>query len=257
MKRTGKNTMRNYILNTLKKNQLTPNNHAFVQRIFKNGISDYVDRLKQYGFLDFEHALDAGCGFGQWSLALSQLNKEVFSCDADVERVEFLHKIAVENKINNIHTRQAFIDNLPYENESFDAVFCYGVIFLTPWKKSLSELVRVLKPGGKLYVNANGLGWYKHLWYTAHNKTSDYDPQLIAANAWRDTYNYNNGLDIVSPSNLIIEPDQLVKEAENLGLQDIQWDGEGLLGNSSNKEVFFQKEYFGDVGVYEVIGMKK
>lgn len=249
--------MKNYILNTLKKNQLTPNNHAFVQRIFNNGISDYVDRLKQYGFLDFGHVLDAGCGFGQWSLALSQLNKAVYSCDADVERVEFLHKIAVENKINNIHTRQSLIDNLPYDSESFDAVFCYGVIFLTPWKKSLSELVRVLKPGGKLYVNANGLGWYKHLWYTSHNKTDDYDPQLIAASAWRDTYNYNNGLDVEFPCNLIIEPTELMTEAESLGLLNLEWDGEGLLNNPDNINAFFQKQYYGDTGVYEIIGTKK
>lgn len=229
----------------------------FCHRVYEKGLDPYIKRLRQYGFINLEKILDAGCGFGQWSLALAQLNKEVYSCDADVKRVEFLKNISVENKLNHIYSRQACIDNLPYENDSFDAVFCYGVIFLTPWKKSLSELVRVLKPKGKLYVNANGLGWYKHLWYTAHNKTSDYDPQLVAANAWRDTYNYNNGLDFESPINLIIEPNQLIQEAENLGLKDIQWEGEGLLGNPNNKEVFFQKEYFGDVGVYEIIGMKR
>lgn len=229
----------------------------FLERIYDKGLSPYTNRLKQYGFERFEKVLDAGCGFGQWSLSLAQLNTEIHSCDADPKRVEFLKKVAAENGLNHIHPRQAFIDNLPYKNESFDAVFCYGVIFLTPWKKSLSELVRILKPGGKLYVNANGLGWYKHLWYTNHNKTDDYDPQLIAANAWRDTYNYNNGLDVQFPCNLIIEPTEFMIEAEQLGLSNLEWDGEGLLGKPNNKKVFFQKEYLGDLGVYEMIGIKK
>lgn len=245
---------KNYFISAL---NLSQRDLEFLERIYNKGLFPYTHRLKQYGFERFEKVLDAGCGFGQWSLSLAQRNTEIHSCDADHKRVEFLHKIASENKITNIHARQAFIDNLPYDSESFDAVFCYGVIFLTPWKKSLSELVRVLKPGGKLYVNANGLGWYKHLWYTNHNKTDDYDPQLIAANAWRDTYNYNNGLDVEFPSNLIIEPNQLINEAENLGLSNLEWDGEGLLNNPDNINTFFQKQYYGDTGVYEIIGTKK
>jgi hypothetical protein len=39
-------------------------------------------------------------------------------------------------------------------------------------------------------------------------------------------------------------------------LTNIKCDGEGLLGNAENKNTFFQKEYYGDIGVYEVIGVK-
>ncbi len=235
---------------------LSQNDKDFLKRIFNKGVSPYVNRIKQYGFVNKEKILDAGCGFGQWSIAMSQLNDEVYSCDASQERVTFLKELSLKENISNINVQHGFIDRLPFEDNFFDAVFSYGVIFLTPWKKSLAELIRVLKPGGALYVNANGFGWYKHLWYTAHNKTDDYNPQLLAANSWKNTYNYNNGLDVSFPCDLIIEPEQLVKEAEKLGLQDIKWDGEGLLGNPNNKDVFFQKEYLGDVGIYEVIGVK-
>ncbi len=235
---------------------LSQNDKDFLKRIFNKGVSPYVNRIKQYGFVNKEKILDAGCGFGQWSLSLAQLNNEVFACDADDKRVEFIKNTALENSIDNIRVQQGFIDNLPYENEFFDAVFCYGVIFLTPWKKSLAELVRVLKKGGTLYVNANGLGWYKHLWYTAHNQTEDYDPQLIAANAWKNTHSYNKNDEAPFPCDIIIEPNQLKNEAEKLGLTNIKCDGDGLLGNPENKNTFFQKEYFGDVGVYELIGVK-
>jgi ubiquinone/menaquinone biosynthesis C-methylase UbiE len=231
--------------------------HLFLQRIYKNGLDPYIDRIRQYDFVNQHKVLDAGCGFGQWSLALTQLNTEVYACDAAEKRIEFLNSIVKENIVNNIRIQQGFIDRLPYENEFFDGVFCYGVIFLTPWKKSLFELLRVLKPGGKLYVNANGLGWYKHLWYTAHNETQDYDPRLIAANSWKNTYSYDKNGEAPFPCDLIIEPDQLQDEAERLGLTNIKWDGEGLLGNPENKNTFFQKEYFGDIGVYELMGVKR
>lgn len=244
--------------NNLSKNRdLSKNDINFLNRVYQNGINSYITRLKQYQFCNFEIVLDAGCGFGQWSLALAQINKKVYSCDADPKRIEFLKEMILEKGMSNIEARLGFIDSLPYNNETFDAVFCYGVIFITPWKKSLIELVRVLKPGGKLYVNANGLGWYKHLWYTEHNKTIDYDPQKVAAEAWLNTYHYQKGEPVDFPTSIIIEPHELITELEKLGLVSIQWDGEGLLGNPGNKNIFFQKEYFGDIGIYEVMANKK
>jgi ubiquinone/menaquinone biosynthesis C-methylase UbiE len=233
------------------------NDSVFIKKIFDKGIEPYTERLLQYGFNEHEKVLDAGCGFGQWSLALSQINKEIYSCDADIKRVNFLKKVSSDNQITNVSVKQALIDNLPYESECFDAVFCYSVIFVTPWKKSLYELIRVLKPGGKLYVNANGFGWYKHLWYSNHNQAPDYSPRKVASEVWLNTYRYNEGLNVDFPQQLIIEPTELIAEMKSLGLENINYDGEGLLGNPKNKGVFFQKEYFGDIGVYEIMGIKK
>ena len=239
------------------KSNLLENDVKFLERIFAKGIAPYMNRLKQYGFQNIDNVLDAGCGFGQWSLALAQMNNRIYSCDSDHKRIEMLKAISSGNEINNIEARIGFIDTLPYKNEQFDAVFCYGVIFITPWRLSIKELVRVLKPGGRIYVNANGLGWYKNLWYTEHNKATDYDPQKLAAETWLNTFNYNRGNKVDFPVNIIIEPSEILKELESLNMKEIQWDGEGLLGNPENKDVFFQKEYLGDVGVYEVMATKK
>ncbi|MDP2192935.1 MAG: hypothetical protein Q8K36_00185, partial [Alphaproteobacteria bacterium] len=119
-----------------------------------------------------------------------------------------------------------------------------------------SELVRILKAGGKIYINTNGLGWYKHLWYSEHNKTEGYDPQKIAAQAWMDTYQYNTSGTVTPGCNIIIEPKDLVNECKKLGISDVQWDGEGLINNPNNTNTFFQKEYYGDIGVYEILGLK-
>ena len=232
------------------------NDAAFANRIYKDGLQHYINRLKQYEFQGYNHVLDAGCGFGQWSLALSTLNEQVSSCDAASNRVQYLSDLINLNNIKNIEPQKAGIDKLPYKNETFDAVFCYEVIFLTPWKTSLRELVRVLKASGKIYVNANGLGWYKNLWYNQPNATTDYNPKEIAAQTLLNTYQYESNQQIDFPASLLIEPEQIVNELKNLGMKNIIWDGEGLIRNPSNPKPFFQKEYLNDIGVYEVIAEK-
>lgn len=232
------------------------NDVAFVDRIYKDGIQPYVERLKQYNFQGYGHVLDAGCGFGQWSLALSTLNEQVSSCDAASDRVQYLSDIINLNNIKNINPREGVINQLPYQSETFDAVFCYAVIFVTPWKTSLSELIRVLKPKGKLYVNVNGFGWYKNLWYNQPNASIDYSPKEVAAHTLLNTYKYETNQDINFPTDLIIEPTQIINELKNLGMEKVDLDGEGLLGNPNNTKTFFQREYLGDVGVYEIIAEK-
>ena len=241
---------------TLNNFKLGPNDYNFVNRVFKNGINTYISRIKQYEFCGKQKVLDAGCGFGQWSLSLAHLNKEVYSCDADQLRVNFSQSMFRELGVENIITKQSVIDCLPYPNDYFNVVFCYGVIFLTSWKKSLYELVRVLKPGGKIYINANGLGWYKFLWYSNYNQVEDYSPRKVAAEAWMNTYKYQTNLPLKFPTQLIIEPEELMKELKALKIKKIKMDGEGLLNNPKNKKVFFKKNYYGDIGVYEVIGEK-
>lgn len=51
---------------------------------------------------------------------------------------------------------QASGEELPFENESFDAVSCLNVIDHTPYPhKMLEEIIRVLKPGGKFFFEVN------------------------------------------------------------------------------------------------------
>jgi ubiquinone/menaquinone biosynthesis C-methylase UbiE len=236
------------------------NDAAFLERVYSKGIDVYIDRLKQYGFCGLSTVLDAGCGFGQWALALSTLNWKVSACDASAIRVEVLTGLATDLGITNVSARRASLDSLPYDYASFDGVFCYGVLFLTRWRESLRELARVVRPGGKLYVNANGVGWYKNLWYNLPNPAADYDPKLVAARAFMNTWKYQNGQVSEDGVDIIIEPEQLEGELKELGFDQIAQAGEGLLLAShpeqAASQAFFKGEYLGDLGVYEVIAAK-
>ena len=235
------------------------NDSLFLHRIFREGLSKYINRLRAIGFTNRENVLDAGCGYGQWSLALAQVNQSLSACDISPLRVDVIGEVAKELSLTNIDTCVCGIDSLPYAASSFDAVFCYGVIFLTPWRKALSELTRVLKPGGTLYVNANGLGWYMFLWQEEHNKAEDYDPKVIAAQTLFDTLRYDREGYYEPGMNFLIEPLHLENELRQLGFTNIQTDHEGCLhldANSPKAKPFFKGEYCGQVGVYEVVAKK-
>src|SRR5579863_2089807 len=87
---------------------------AFVKRIYKDGLARYERRLMQYGFVGLDNVLDAGCGFGQWSLALAGLNRMVEACDESADRIDVVAAMASTLGIGNLNARQASLYKLPY-----------------------------------------------------------------------------------------------------------------------------------------------
>lgn len=122
----------------------------------------YKRRLKSIGFVGKENILDAGCGMGQWSIALSELNGKVFGLDISKFRVKIAKTLAATNGVDAKFC-VGKLENLPFSDSFFDAIFCYGVFMFTDMPKTIKEFIRVIKPGGIIYLNANSWGWYLHL----------------------------------------------------------------------------------------------
>lgn len=233
------------------------NSVAFLRRIYGGGLTKYRKRLEQYGFSGLGTVLDAGCGFGQWSLALSELNAKVSSIDAAPERLLFLRQLLSLHEKANIDARFGHLERLPYPDRSFDGVLCYGVLLVTRWRESLKEMARVLKPGGLFYANANGIGWYKHIWYTEYNKVENYDPQKHAAKVLYNTWVYKSGGNPEPGLDVLIEPEDLAAALKEAGFVDVKSGPEGTLGEASiGPGPFFSATYRGDTGVHEVLARR-
>jgi len=229
-------------------------------RVYNTPLEVYRDRLTAIGFVKMQHVLDAGCGFGQWSLALSDLNNRVSACDVSAERLQIAERISSKIEISNVHFEKAKLHTLPYDNDSFDGIFCYSVLQLTPWRGVITELARVLRPGGKLYLTANGLGWYLHTWKQEPNKNGDYDPRLRTALTFANTVRYERGDDRIDPGgDVLIEQNNLVDTLGRTGFEVDRTGAEGTINlcNSVNITPFFQGEYEGHPGVYEILAHKK
>jgi len=162
----------------------------FFKRIWNSDLDKYKKRLQAIGFQNQARVLDAGFGNAQWTLCLAEMNKHVEGIEYTESRVKVGQILKQELAMHNINLAQGSIDSMPYEDNSFDAIFCYGVIFLTDYRKSLSELYRVLKKGGKLYFTANSLGWYIMCIIEEHNKSANYDPRQMAIETIEHSFNY-------------------------------------------------------------------
>ncbi|NIJ19302.1 SAM-dependent methyltransferase [Sphingomonas naasensis] len=98
-----------------------------------------------------KRVLEAGSGAGRFTEILLKHGALVYSFD---------YSSAVEANFENngSHDRltlfQADIRHIPFANDTFDAVVCLGVLQHTPSTlASLTELTRVLKPGGQLVTD--------------------------------------------------------------------------------------------------------
>lgn len=93
--------------------------------------------------------LDAGCGNGRLSFILTKFGAEVIAIDIS-SSVENAFKAYKHNKL---HYVQGDLMQIPFDNSSFDYVWCVGVLHHTPDpKKSFDSVALLVKKGGKLYV---------------------------------------------------------------------------------------------------------
>jgi len=103
-----------------------------------------------------EAVLDIGCGVGADTLIAADMvgpeGKVV-----GIDMIPAMLKRAKENlqrtDFKNVTFMEASAEKLPFPNEDFDVVISNGVFNLIPGKvKALSEVYRVLKPGGRMMI---------------------------------------------------------------------------------------------------------
>ena len=123
---------------------------------------------KQLDTLDIKatgkRVLDVGCGPGNLLVALStDTPKLLVGVDVDAIFLGF-GRSQIEKSVENPSTTPALLraalPTLPFADASFDLVTCFLVMPHVPDDcVALTELARVLKPGGTLAVSGHGLGF--------------------------------------------------------------------------------------------------
>lgn len=99
-----------------------------------------------------ESALDAGCGTGIYSIELAKRGAVAAAIDASLEMLAFAKAKASQEGLA-IGFSQADASSLPFPDDTFDVVISVNMLcFTKEEEKSLSEMRRVLKPGGRLVV---------------------------------------------------------------------------------------------------------
>lgn len=95
--------------------------------------------------------LDIGCGPGAITAVLAAHVGQVTGIDIQPRSIAAANELVGETGIGNLSFREADMTALPFDDESFDAVFLHAVLYhqdAPTLAGTLAEARRVLRPGG-------------------------------------------------------------------------------------------------------------
>ena len=110
-----------------------------------------AERWESKGFSRF---FDLGCGLGRHSVYMAKKGFSVTASDLSAYGVEHTKKWAADENVT-VDTAVCDMLKLPFADSSFDCAMAYCVVQHTDTNgfiKALSELKRVLKSGGELFI---------------------------------------------------------------------------------------------------------
>ena len=94
--------------------------------------------------------IDIATGTGDVAFDLARINNQVTGIDNAEQMLEIANK---KNTSTNIHFKLEDAEKMSFQDESFDAAtVSFGVRNFEDLSKGLSEIKRVLRPGGKLVI---------------------------------------------------------------------------------------------------------
>jgi ubiquinone/menaquinone biosynthesis C-methylase UbiE len=103
-----------------------------------------------------DRVLDLGSGSGTdvfCAAALVGGSGHVVGVEMTAEQIEKASRLRARDEFAQAELVEAHIEELPFEDASFDAVLSNGVINLSPVKgRVFAEAARVLRPGGRLAI---------------------------------------------------------------------------------------------------------
>jgi SAM-dependent methyltransferase len=110
--------------------------------------------LDMAGIAEGHKVLDIAAGAGEQSITAAKrvgANGRVLATDISPNILEYAKQMAEQAGVHNIETAVMDGENLTLEDASFDAVISrVGLIYFPDQQKALKEMLRVLKPGGKV-----------------------------------------------------------------------------------------------------------
>ena len=129
---------------------------------------------------DDDTVLDVAAGTGEPGLTIASMLKsgKVISTDLAEGMLEVARENAAKRGIHNFETRACDVCELPFPDNAFDAVSCrFGFMFFPDMLLAAQEMVRVLKPGGRIATSVWNVP-EKNFWVTAIMNTINKNMQL-------------------------------------------------------------------------------
>ncbi len=142
------------------------------QRICRERGQYYIARFANWIDLKNKKLLDVGSGWGEHLAETHKRGAIVYGIEPDDELLEIIDLLLKSEKISeNTTIKKGYAEKIPFEDNFFDIVICIHVLeHVYDVKKSIKEMIRVLKKGGHLYLACPNYlypqeGHYKIKWF--------------------------------------------------------------------------------------------
>ena len=120
-------------------------------RTFDHEAINYI--IKKLAFKRTIVAADIGCGDGRYSIKLIEKLRNRLSLTCVDNNYEMLQQISkISSNFQNLQTKQAFAEKLPFDDNSLDCIFSFNAIHHFKINEFAKECNRVLKNNGLLFI---------------------------------------------------------------------------------------------------------
>lgn len=145
---------------------------------FLKPMGDEIIRLLHPGGDD--QVLDVASGTGEPGLTIATMltGGKVIITDLSEDMLQVAREHAAHRNIDNIETQVCDVCELPFGDNTFDAISCrFGFMFFPDMLLAAKEMARVLKPGGRIATSVWNVP-EKNFWVTAIGGTINKNMQL-------------------------------------------------------------------------------
>ena len=116
--------------------------------------------LKDMDVRSGERVLEVGCGTARNLIILARRHPEAhfFGIDASAAMLKTAQAKIEKAGLRNVFLKTALADDFSFDNtfglsEPFDQIFfSYSISMIPPWRESIDNALKNLKPGGTLYI---------------------------------------------------------------------------------------------------------
>ena len=127
-----------------------------------------------------DYILDIAAGTGEPGLTIATMltGGKVMITDLSEDMLAIARENAEKRGIKNIETKACDVCELPFDDNTFDAISCrLGFMFFPDMQMAAKEMARVLKPGGRIATSVWNVA-EKNFWVTAAGGTINKNMQI-------------------------------------------------------------------------------
>lgn len=123
-------------------------------------LEPFIGRFAQFRTTSGQSVLEIGVGLGTDHVQFARAGARLHGIDLTDKGVELVRR-RLELEGLSSELRVADAEQVPFETDSFDYVYSWGVLHHTPdTPRAVAEAIRVLRPGGRLCV----MLYSRHAW---------------------------------------------------------------------------------------------